>query len=169
MLHEYECERIRRASSLEKKSLCRIAKDEGYSHQAFEKALFNPLPKPYYLSHPRSAPIVDPYQPRVETLLRQMSRCLVNSSTPHAKPSRLYRKRATRGEAVKIVFDRTGKRGRPRQEVRVLTVFGTITCLHRVSACWAWKALTRKEVSSRRLGRHGDSLWYPYPGPPRLR
>jgi transposase len=69
MLNEYERERIRRAHYLEKKSIYRIAKEEGYSHQTIEKALFDPLPKPYHLSQPKPAPIFGPYQPRVEALL----------------------------------------------------------------------------------------------------
>jgi hypothetical protein len=71
MLNEYERERIRRAHSLEKKSIYRIAKEEGYSHQTIEKALFDPLPKPSHLSHSKPAPIFGPYQSRVEALLRQ--------------------------------------------------------------------------------------------------
>lgn len=71
MLNEYERERIRRVHYLEKKSIYWIAKEEGYSHQAIEKALFDPLPKPYHLSRPRPAPIFGPYQQRVEALLRQ--------------------------------------------------------------------------------------------------
>ncbi len=71
MLNEYERERIRRAYYLEKKSIYRIAKDEGYSYPAIEKAIFDPLPKAYQLSRPKPAPVFGPYQPRVEALLQQ--------------------------------------------------------------------------------------------------
>jgi hypothetical protein len=71
MLNEYEREQIRRAYYLEKKSIYRIAKEIGYSHQAIEKAIFDPLPKTYHLSRPKPAPIFGPYQPRVEALLQQ--------------------------------------------------------------------------------------------------
>jgi len=71
MLNEYEREQIRRAYYLEKKSIYLIAKEVGYSHQAIEKALFDPLPKPYHLSRPKPAPVFGPYQPRVEALLSQ--------------------------------------------------------------------------------------------------
>jgi len=71
MLNEYERKRIRRAYYLEKKSIYRIAKDEDYSYPAIRKALFDPLPKPYHLSHPKPAPVFGPYQPRVEALLCQ--------------------------------------------------------------------------------------------------
>lgn len=71
MLNEYERERIRRAYYLEKQSIYRIAKDEGYSYPAIQKALFDPLPKPYHLSRPKPAPVFGPYQLRVEALIRQ--------------------------------------------------------------------------------------------------
>src|SRR5579872_4334648 len=71
MLNEYEREQIRRAYYLEKQSIYRIAKDLGYSHQAVEKAIFDPLPKTYQLSRPKPAPVFGPYQPRVEALLQQ--------------------------------------------------------------------------------------------------
>jgi transposase len=71
MLNAYEREQIRRAYYLEKKSIYRIAKEIGYSHQAIEKAIFDPLPKTYHLSRPKPAPIFGPYQPRVEALLQQ--------------------------------------------------------------------------------------------------
>lgn len=71
MLNEYEREQIRRAYYLEKKSIYRIAKDLGYSHQAIEKAIFDPLPRTYHLSHPKPAPVFGPYQPRVDALVQQ--------------------------------------------------------------------------------------------------
>src|SRR6266516_2465306 len=71
MLNEYERERIRRAFHLENKSIYRIAKEEGYSHQTIEKALCDAPPKPYHLSCPKPAPIFGPYQPRVEALLQE--------------------------------------------------------------------------------------------------
>jgi len=71
MLNEYERERIRRAFHLEHKSIYRIAKEEGYSHQTIEKALCDAPPKPYHLSCPKPAPIFGPYQPRVEALLQE--------------------------------------------------------------------------------------------------
>ena len=59
MLNEYECERIRRANYLEKKSVPRIAKEEGYCHQAIEKALFDP---PRYKCAPRDNVLCCLYQ-----------------------------------------------------------------------------------------------------------
>lgn len=43
MLNEYECVRIRPDHYLKKKSIPRIAKEEGFCHQAIEKVLFDPL------------------------------------------------------------------------------------------------------------------------------
>src|SRR6266851_6721754 len=71
MLNEYERERIRRAFHLEHKSIYRIAKEEGYSHQTIEKVLSDAPSKPYHLSRPKPAPIFGPYQPRVEALLQE--------------------------------------------------------------------------------------------------
>jgi hypothetical protein len=71
MLNEYERERIRRAFQLEIKSIYRIAKEEGYSHQTIEKVLSDALPRPYHLSLPKPALIFGPYQPRVEALLQE--------------------------------------------------------------------------------------------------
>lgn len=71
MLNTYERERIRRAYYLEKKSVYRIAKDEGYSHQTIEKVLSDAPPKSYHLSHPKPAPVFGPYQSRVEALLQE--------------------------------------------------------------------------------------------------
>jgi len=71
MLNEYERERLRRAFHLEHKSIYRIAKETGYSHQTIEKALVGRSPKPYHLACPKPAPIFGPYQPRVEALLQE--------------------------------------------------------------------------------------------------
>jgi len=74
MLNEYERERIRRAFYLEHKSIYRIAKDEGYSHQTIEKVLSNAPPKSYHLSRPRPSPVFGPYLSRVEALLQERER-----------------------------------------------------------------------------------------------
>ena len=74
MLNEYERERIRRAFYLEHKSIYRIAKEEGYSHQTIEKVLSNAPPKSYHLSRPRPSPVFGPYLSRVEALLQERER-----------------------------------------------------------------------------------------------
>ena len=74
MLNEYERERIRRAFYLEHKSVYRIAKEEGYSHQTIEKVLSNAPPKSYHLSRPRPSPVFGPYLSRVEALLQERER-----------------------------------------------------------------------------------------------
>ncbi len=71
MLNEYERERLRRAFHLEHKSIYRIAKETGYSHQTIEKALSDAPAKSYRLAYPKPAPVFGPYQPRVEAFLQE--------------------------------------------------------------------------------------------------
>jgi hypothetical protein len=56
MLNEYERERIRRAYLLEKKSIYRIAQEEGRSPHTIEKALSDVPLQPRQRTNPRAAP-----------------------------------------------------------------------------------------------------------------
>lgn len=71
MLDESAYERIRRAYHVERKSINRIAQEEGHSRQTITKIVRLISPKPYQLTHPRPAPVFGPYQQRVEELLHQ--------------------------------------------------------------------------------------------------
>src|SRR5437763_15062858 len=71
MLSETDRERIRRAFNLEKKSIRQLAREEGCSRDTIRRAVSSDLPKPYRLEHPKPAPVLGPYQARIETLLRQ--------------------------------------------------------------------------------------------------
>jgi hypothetical protein len=71
MLNESEKERIRRAVHLEKKSINRVALEEGYSRQTVEKVISLTSPQPSQLNRPRSSPVFGPYQQRADALLRQ--------------------------------------------------------------------------------------------------
>jgi transposase-like protein len=71
MLNESEKERIRRAVLLEKKSINRVAQEEGYSRQTVEKVLSLTPPQPNPLPRSRPSPVFGPYQQRADALLRQ--------------------------------------------------------------------------------------------------
>lgn len=73
MLNENERERIRRAYYLQKKSMSRIAQEEGYSRDAVERAIRNVPAKTYQLSHPRPSPRLGPFHLRIQALLAQNS------------------------------------------------------------------------------------------------
>ncbi len=70
-LDEDAKERIRRSYYLDRKSMRRIAQEEGYSRPTIEKAITNQLHNPYRLTRPKASPIFGPYQARVEALLCQ--------------------------------------------------------------------------------------------------
>ena len=70
-LNESEKERIRRAVHLEKKSINRVAQEEGYSRQTVEKVLSLTPPQPNPLPRSRSSPVFGSYQQRADALLRQ--------------------------------------------------------------------------------------------------
>ncbi len=70
-LDEEAKERIRRSYYLDRKSMRRIAQEEGYSRPTIEKAITNQLHNPYRLTRPKASPIFGPYQARVEALLCQ--------------------------------------------------------------------------------------------------
>jgi len=71
MLNEFDRERIRRGFYVEKKSIYRLAKETGYSHQTIEKVLSDAPTKPYQLTRPKPAPVFGPYQARVDALLEE--------------------------------------------------------------------------------------------------
>ena len=56
---------------LEHKSIYRIAKEEGYSHQTIERALSDAPAQPYRLARPKPAPVFGPYRARVDALLEE--------------------------------------------------------------------------------------------------
>jgi transposase len=76
MLNESAYERIRRAYHREKKSINRIAQEEGYSRQTITKIVNQASPKPYQLTNPRPSPVFGPYQHRIEELLSQNEQML---------------------------------------------------------------------------------------------
>jgi hypothetical protein len=61
MLNEYEHERMRRAYHLEKKSIYRIAQEEGRSPHTVKQALSDVPLQLRQRSNPRSVPIFGPY------------------------------------------------------------------------------------------------------------
>jgi transposase len=71
MLNEGERERIRRAYYLHKKSIRRIAQEEGYSRDTVERAITDAPRSAYRLSRPRPAPRPGPYHTRIAALLEQ--------------------------------------------------------------------------------------------------
>jgi len=71
MLPPDERERIRRAYYIEKKSIVRIAQEEGHCRETIRKALAAEPHKPYLMKEERPAPIFKPHQARVEDLLVQ--------------------------------------------------------------------------------------------------
>jgi transposase len=74
MLSETDRERIRRGFHLENKSIRQMAKEEGCSRDTIRRALsLDPL-KPYQLVRPKPAPVLGPYQPRIEAMLGQNQR-----------------------------------------------------------------------------------------------
>src|SRR5260221_5081901 len=71
MLSETDRERMRRAFHLENKSIRQIAQEEGCSRDTVRRALaLDPL-QPCQLTHPKPAPVLGPYQSRIEALLHQ--------------------------------------------------------------------------------------------------
>src|SRR6266496_4174471 len=74
MLNEGERERIRRAYYLEKKSIRRIAQEEGYSRDTVERAITDAPRSAYRLSRPRLAPRLGPYHTQIAALLEQNKR-----------------------------------------------------------------------------------------------
>ena len=66
-----ERERIRRAYYIEKKSIGRIAQEEGHCRETIRKALAAEPHTPYLMKEERPAPNFKPHQARVEDLLVQ--------------------------------------------------------------------------------------------------
>lgn len=71
MLNEFDRERIRRGFYVEKKSIYRLIKETGYSHQTIEKVLSDAPAGSYRLTRPKPAPVFGPYQARVDALLEE--------------------------------------------------------------------------------------------------
>src|SRR5712692_8118202 len=71
MFDEHVYERVRRAYYVEHKSVNQIAQDEGYSRKVITKMVNQAAPQPYHLTRPRPAPVLGPYQTRIEELLHQ--------------------------------------------------------------------------------------------------
>jgi transposase len=68
MLSESEREHIRRAYYLQKKSIRRIAQEEGYSRDTVERAISDTPSKVYHLSRPRPSPVLGPFYARIAGL-----------------------------------------------------------------------------------------------------
>ena len=71
-LEQYE--QIRRMYHLEEKSGRQIARELGCSRQTVSRALSLEQPPAYTMSKPRSAPVLGPYQTRLEELLAENQR-----------------------------------------------------------------------------------------------
>lgn len=71
MLSEGQRERIRRAYSLDHKSIRHFAREEGRCCATVKKALVQTPPQPSHVSYPRPAPIIGPFCTRIEELLAQ--------------------------------------------------------------------------------------------------
>src|SRR5713226_8763457 len=71
MLNQSEREHIRRVYYLQKKSIRRIAQEEGYSRDAVERAIINAPRLAYRLSRLCPAPRPGPYHTRIAALLEQ--------------------------------------------------------------------------------------------------
>jgi transposase len=78
-LEQYE--QIRRMYHLHEKSARQIARELGISRQTVSRALHMDQPPAYTMSKPRSAPVLGPYQTRLEELL------LENQRLPRKQPS----------------------------------------------------------------------------------
>ena len=66
-----EYEAIRRAYYLEKKSMRRIAREQGHSRKTVHKALQQAAPGRYTQKQERAAPVLGQYKARIETLLKE--------------------------------------------------------------------------------------------------
>lgn len=62
-------EQIRRAFFVEGLSIRAIHRRLGVDRKTIRKAIVEPVPKPYQLNQPRSAPVLGPYQKRIDKLL----------------------------------------------------------------------------------------------------
>jgi transposase len=71
-LEQYE--QIRRMYHLEEKSARQIARELGCSRQTVSRALSREQPPAYTMSKPRSAPVLGPYQARLDALLEENKR-----------------------------------------------------------------------------------------------
>ena len=71
MLTVTDYERIRRAYYIEKKSMRQIGREFGHGYWTVRKALAQPEPQPYRLSQARVAPVLGPYQTRIEQMLAE--------------------------------------------------------------------------------------------------
>jgi transposase len=67
-------ERIRRSYYIDRKSMRRIAQEEGYSRPTIEKAIANHLHNPYRSKRTKASPIFGPYQARIDALLLENDR-----------------------------------------------------------------------------------------------
>ncbi|HLW00382.1 MAG TPA: IS21 family transposase [Ktedonobacterales bacterium] len=74
MLTSEERERIRRAYYLDHQSIRHIAREEGRSRRTIDQAVSDDPPTAYHLTKPKPAPILGPFQARIEDLLRQSER-----------------------------------------------------------------------------------------------
>ena len=79
-LEQYE--QIRRMYHLEEKSGRQIARELSCSRQTVSRALSLEQPPAYTMSRPRSAPVLGPYQAKLEALLAEISAYPRNSVIP---------------------------------------------------------------------------------------
>ena len=80
-LEQYE--QIRRMYHLQEKSARQIARELGISRQTVSRALREDQPPAYTMNKPRSAPVLGPYQARLEELLVE------NQRLPRKQPEEL--------------------------------------------------------------------------------
>lgn len=74
LFSESDRERIRRGYHLEKKSIRQIAREEGCSRDTVRRAVANDPPKTWRIKRPRPAPLLGPYQARIDALVAQNDR-----------------------------------------------------------------------------------------------
>jgi len=74
MIKVDEREKIRRAYFFEHKSMRRIAREMKHSRTTVQEAIVSAEPKEYALRQPRAAPVLGPYQARIDELLAESER-----------------------------------------------------------------------------------------------
>jgi DNA-binding transcriptional regulator YhcF (GntR family) len=97
MIRVEDREQIRRAYFIEHKSVRQIARELGHSRDTVKKAIESAEATEYTLKQPRKAPILGPYQARIDELL--------------AENERLPRKQRYTGHKIYQDIERDGYRG----------------------------------------------------------
>ena len=89
-------EQIRRAFFVEGLSIRAIHRRLQVDRKTIREAIVEPIPKPYQLKQPRSAPVLGPYQERINELLEESEKLPRKQRYTARRSTRSFEKKATR-------------------------------------------------------------------------